>query len=63
MASVVKIEIFYKDLFLKYLIQRYDFVDPSCYLYFFVFVMLSCLLLAALRSPAGKGLTSWFSYV
>ena len=29
----------------------------------FVFVMLSCLLLAALWSPAGKGLTSWLSCV
>ena len=31
-----------------------------CYLHFmFVFVMLSCLFLVALWSPAGKGLTSW----
>ena len=29
----------------------------------FVFVMLSCLLIAALWSPAGKGLTSWLSYM
>ena len=28
-----------------------------------VFVMLSCLLIAALSSPAGKGLTSWLSIV
>ena len=37
-------------------------VDFFCYLCFvFVFVKLSCLFLAALRSPAGKGLTSWLS--
>ena len=29
----------------------------------FIFVMLSCLFLAALWSPAGKGLTSWLSCV
>ena len=35
-----------------------------CYLYFmFVFVMLSCLFLAALRSSAGKELTSWLPCV
>ena len=28
-----------------------------------LFVMLSLLLIAALWSPAGKGLTSWFSFV
>ena len=32
-----------------------------CYLCF-VFVMLSCLFIAALRPPAGKGLTSWLSF-
>ena len=32
-----------------------SFVDHLCYLYF-VFVMLSCLFIAALWSPAGKGL-------
>ena len=32
-------------------------MDLFCYLYF-VFVMLSCLFIAALCSPAGKGLTS-----
>ena len=37
-----------------------SFVDPFCYLCF-VFFMLSCLFFAALRSPAGKGLTSWLS--
>ena len=41
-----------------------SFVDPFCYLCFiFVFVMLSYLFLAALLSPAGKGLTSWLSCV
>ena len=28
-----------------------------------VFVMLSCLFIVALCSPAGKGLTSWLSFV
>ena len=28
-----------------------------------VFVMLSCLFIDALWSPAGKGLTSWLSFV
>ena len=41
-----------------------SFVDPFCYLCFmFVFVMLSYLFLAALRSPVGIGLTSWLSCV
>ena len=30
---------------------------------FFIFVLLSCLFLAALRSPAGKEMTYWFSCV
>ena len=34
-----------------------------CVIYVFVFVMLSCLFIAALWSPAGKGLTSWLSCV
>ena len=35
-----------------------SFMDPICYLCFvFVFVILSCLFVAALWSPAGKGLT------
>ena len=39
-------------------------MDPFCNLCFmFVFVMLSCLFIAALRSPAGKGLNSWLSCV
>ena len=33
------------------------------YLLCFVFVMLSCLFNTALWPPAGKGLTSWLSYV
>ena len=37
-------------------------MDHFCYLCF-VFVMFSCLLFAALWSPAGKGLTSWLSFV
>ena len=37
-------------------------VDRLCYFYI-VFVMLSRLLIAALWSPAGKGLTSWLSFV
>ena len=32
-------------------------------LFLFVFFMLSRLLIAALWSPAGKGLTSWLSFV
>ena len=39
-----------------------SFVDHFSYLCFvFVFVILSCLFLAALWSPAGKGLASWLS--
>ena len=37
-------------------------MDHLCYLCI-VFVMLSCLLIAALWSPAGKGLTFWLSFV
>ena len=37
-------------------------MDRLCYLCL-VFVILSCLFTAALWSPAGKGLTSWFSFV
>ena len=37
-------------------------VDHLCYFYI-VFVMLLRLLIAALWSPAGKGLTSWLSFV
>ena len=37
-------------------------MDHFCYLCF-VFVMFSCLLIAALWSPAGNGLTSWLSFV
>ena len=39
-----------------------SFVDHFCHLCF-IFVMLSCLFLAALRSPAGNVLTSWLSCV
>ena len=37
-------------------------MDHLCYLCL-VFVMLSCLFIAAMWSPAGKGLTSWLSFV
>ena len=37
-----------------------SFVDPLCYLCF-MYVMLSCLFLAALWSPTGKGLISVLS--
>ena len=37
-------------------------MDPLCY-FCIVFFMLSRLLIAALWSPAGKGLTSWLSFV
>ena len=41
-----------------------SFVDPFCYLCFtFVFIISFCLCLAALWSPARKGLTSWPSCV
>ena len=39
-----------------------SFVDHLCYSCF-VFVMLSCLFIAALKSPARKGLTSWLLFV
>ena len=35
-------------------------MEPFCYLCF-VFVMLSCLFIAALWSPVGKGLAYWLS--
>ena len=38
-----------------------SFVDHLCYLCL-VFVMLSSLFIAALRSPEGKGLTSWLLF-
>ena len=37
-------------------------MDHLCYLCL-AFVMLSRLFIAALRSPAGKGLNSWLSFV
>ena len=37
-------------------------MDHLCY-FCIVFVMLSRLLIAALWSPAGKGLSSWLSFV
>ena len=37
-------------------------MNHLCYLCL-VFVMLSCLFIAALWSPAGKELTSWFLFV
>ena len=37
-------------------------MDHLCY-FCIVFVMLSRLLIAALWSPAGKGLTCWLSFV
>ena len=50
----------------KYFYQPFQggtsFVDHLCYLYL-VFVILLRLFIAALWSPAGKGLTSWLSYV
>ena len=39
-----------------------SFVDQLCYLCL-VFVLLSRLFIAALWSPAGKGLTSWLLFV
>ena len=37
-------------------------MDHLCYLCL-VFVMLSCLFIAAFKSPEGKGLTSWLLFV
>ena len=37
-------------------------MDHLCY-FCLVFVMLSCVFIAALWSPVGKGLTSWLSFV
>ena len=37
-------------------------MDHLCYLCI-VFVMLSCLVIATLWSPEGKGLTSWLLFV
>ena len=42
--------------------NKTSFVDHLCYLCC-VFVMLSCLFIAAMWSPAGKGLTSWLLFV
>ena len=39
-----------------------SFVDNLCYI-FLVFVMLLRLFIAALWSPAGKGLTSWLLFM
>ena len=43
-------------------VLKASFVDCVCYLCFkFIFVVMICLFLAALSSPARKGLTSWLS--
>ena len=42
--------------------RRYFFCGSFVFLYL-VFLMLSRLFIAALWSPAGKGLTSWLSFV
>ena len=42
--------------------SRYCFCGSFEFLWL-VFVMLSCLLIAALWSPEGKGLTSWLLFV
>ena len=44
-------------MLLVYMHLAGSFVNHLC----FVFVMLSCLFIAALWSPAGKGLASWLS--
>ena len=49
-------------IFLLTVRRRYFFVDHLCYLCL-VFVMLSSLFIAALWSPAVKGLTSWLLFV
>ena len=38
-------------------------MDHLCFLLCLLFLMLSRLVIAALWSPAGKGLTSWFMLV
>ena len=44
--------------------MRKNNIYSACFCYLcFVFVMLSCLFVAALWSPAGKGLPSWLSCV
>ena len=44
------------------LVQKRDFfVDPFYYLCFVFVCNTYCMFLVALWSPAGKGLTSWFS--
>ena len=50
------------NMFLLTVPRRSFFVDHLCYLCL-VFVMLSRLFIAALWSPAGKGLTSWLLFV
>ena len=48
---------------MKKIMTKYtSFVDHLCYLCL-VFVKLLRLFIAALWSPAGKGLTSWLSFV
>ena len=44
-------------------VQRRYFFCGSFVCFFLVFVMLSRLFIAALSSPAGKGLTSWLLFV
>ena len=46
-----------------FLISFMDFLINKLYLACFMYVILSCLLIAALWSPAGKGLTSWLSFM
>ena len=44
--------------------RLYFFVDLLCYFFYLVFAMpLYAPVFCALRSPAGKGLTSWLSFV
>ena len=46
----------------KIFFRKLTFVDHLCYLCL-LFVMLSCLFIAALWSPEGKGLTYWLLFV
>ena len=43
--------------------MRGSFCESFCYLSLMLYIILSCLFLAALWSPAGKELTSWFSCI
>ena len=61
-VGAVKLDSVFLKTFLLTVPRRYFFCGSLCYLCL-VFVMLSRLFIAALWSPAGKGLTSWLLFV